>query len=210
MRGTQGEAPLKMRPVERLLLLLTGLLSAYQIVVGIDHLGSMPVTAHTLGFGVLLLAGILLVILGFEALDSPVVVVVSTVIPLSISLGLVWERVPAWREGYLAFVIVGFLAIAFTRAMPVPGKVPTITLAMIHGVAGMTIFVLPMVLTVEGRASPLFAMVGLGGALIGVGGLLLSFLKAGRTILPRTVILRLLPGLLLSMTAAFVIGFKYG
>jgi hypothetical protein len=54
---------------------------------------------------------------------------------------------------------------------------------------------------------PLFALVGAGGALIGIGGLLLLFQKAGKPILSREMILRVLPGLLLVMTACFVIGF---
>jgi hypothetical protein len=57
---------------------------------------------------------------------------------------------------------------------------------------------------------PGFALVGLGGALIGIGGLLLSFLKAGKPILPKEAILRILPGLLLLMTVAFVTGFSIG
>ena len=71
----------------------------------------------------------------------------------------------------------------------------------------MVIFLLPSILAADGTARPGFALVGLGGALIGIGGLLLSFLKAGRPILPRETILRVLPGLLLLMTLAFVLGF---
>jgi hypothetical protein len=201
---------MKISALDRVLLLIMGLLAAYQIVVGVDNLGSMPATAYTIGFGVLLLAGLLLMILGFEALDSPVVAIVSTVIPLSLSLGLVWEHVVNWRLGYLAFAILGFLAIAVTRALPMPGKLPTITLAVIHGIAGMTIFLLPVMLAAQGLARPAFSLVGIGGALIGLGGLLLSFLKAGRPILSKTVVLRLLPVLLLLMTAALVAGFRYG
>ena len=201
---------MKLSPLDRILLLATGLLAAYQIVVGIDDLGRMPVTAYTVGFGILLLAGLLLLILGIDALDSPVVAVVSTIIPLSLSLGLVWQHAIAWRQAYLGFVILGFLAIAFTRAVPRLGRLPTITLAIVHGIAGLTIFLLPIVLAAQGRARPLFALVGLGGALIGLGGLMLSFLKTGRPILSRTTILRALPALLLLMTAAFVIGFSVG
>ena len=57
---------------------------------------------------------------------------------------------------------------------------------------------------------PLFALVGVGGALIGVLGLLLSFLKTGKPILSRDTIMRLFPILLLLTTALFVAGFKYG
>ena len=201
---------MKISVLDRVLLLITGILAAYQIVAGIDHMSSMPVAAYTIGFGVLLLAGLLLMILGFEALESPVVTVVSTVIPLSLSLGLVWEHVAGWRQAYLVFAILGFLAIALTRLTPAPGRLPTITVAVVHGIAGLVIFLLPIVMAAQDLARPAFSLVGVGGALIGLGGLLLSFLKAGRPILSRAVILKLLPGLLLLMTIAFVVGFRYG
>jgi hypothetical protein len=198
---------MKMTPLDRVLLLLTGLLAAYQVAVGINGLGAVPITAYTIGFGVLLVAGLLLIILGFEVLDSPVVVIISTVIPLAISLGLVWEHLASFRTSYLVFAIGGFLAVTLTRSLPLKGKLPTLVLAVVHGVAGMIIFLLPSVLAAQGVTRPGFALVGLGGALIGLGGLLLSFLKAGKPILPRATILRILPALLLLMTAAFVAGF---
>jgi hypothetical protein len=186
---------MKMTPLDRVLLLLTGLLAAYQVAVGIN------------GFGVLLVAGLLLIILGFEVLDSPLVVIVSTLIPLAISLGLVWEHLASFRTSYLVFAIGGFLVVTLTRSLPLKGKLPIIVLAIVHGISGIVIFLLPSVLAAQGVTSPGFALVGLGGALIGLGGLLLSFLKAGKPILPRTTILRILPPLLLLMTAAFVAGF---
>src|SRR5512143_4151578 len=119
-----------MSVLDRVLLLSTGLLAAYQIVVGIDDLGSMPITAYTVGFGILLLAGLLLLILGFDALDSPVVAVVSTIIPLSLSLGLVWEHLTIYRVPFLVFVILGFILIAATRVLPMAGRLATIVLAV--------------------------------------------------------------------------------
>jgi hypothetical protein len=74
----------------------------------------------------------------------------------------------------------------------------------------MTIFLLPIIVSFRGNTEFLFSLVGVGGALIGLGGLLLAFLKAGKPILARETILKLLPGLLLAMTLCFVIGFKYG
>jgi hypothetical protein len=198
---------LKITVLDRILLLLTGLLAAYQVAAGINALGDVPIIAYTIAFGVLLVAGLLMIILGFDVLDSPLVVIVSTVIPLSLSLGLIWQHLPAWRTPYLAFVGAGFLAILLTRLLPVKGKVPTIVLAVVHGIAGMVIFLLPCILAANGTTQPGFALVGLGGALIGIGGLLLSFLKAGKPILSRATILRILPGLLLLMTLSFVIGF---
>ena len=199
-----------MSPLARVLLLLTGILAAYQVSAGIDGFSAIPIIAYTISFGVLLVAGILLIIWGFEVLDSPALVIVSTVIPLSLAAGLVWQNLASLQIPYLILTIVGFLAVTLTRTLPVPGKVPTIVLAVIHGIAGMTIFLLPIVLSVQGVTKPLFSLVGIGGALIGIGGLALSFLKAGKPILSKELILKILPVILFLMTLCFVIGFRYG
>jgi len=191
---------------DRILLLLTALLSAYQVAVGVDGFGTLPIICYTIAFGVLLVACLLLIILGFEILESSLVVIVSTTIPLSLSLGLVWEFLADFRWYYLAFTLLGFLAVIFTRQFT-PGRMAVIVLAVVHGIAGLVIFLLPILLSIQGITNQGFVFVGLGGALIGIGGLLLSFLKTGKPILSRKMILSLLPGLLLLMPAAFVVGF---
>ena len=201
---------MKMTGLDRVLLLITGLLAAYQIVVGVDQMSTLPIAAYTIGFGVLLVAGLLLIILGFDALDSPVVVIVSTIIPLTLSLGLVWQHLASFRTLYLLFAIISFLAVILTRSIPMQNKLPFIVIAITHGIAGVTIFLLPIITSMLGLSNPLFSLVGIGGALIGIGGLLLSFLKAGKPILSKETILKVLPVLLLLMTAFFVAGFKYG
>jgi hypothetical protein len=200
---------MKLTLLDRILLLLTGLLAAYQIAVGIDRLDALPIAAYTVGFGVVLVASLLIIILGWEALDSPIVVILSTVIPLSLSLGLVWDLLPAYRTGYLVFVMLGFLAVGITRTLPLNGNLPAIVLSIVHGLAGLTIFLLPVAWSLAGRAPVGFALVSIGGALIGLGGLSLSFLKIGKPILSRKTILKILPGLLLLTTAAFVLGFSF-
>jgi hypothetical protein len=199
-----------MSPLARILLLLTAILASYQVSVGIDGFSAIPIIAYTIAFGVLLVAGILLIIWGFEVLDTPAVVIISTIIPLSLAAGLVWQHLASLQTPYLIFSIAGFLAVTLTRAVPTPGKIPTIVLAIIHGIAGITIFLLPIILSVQEVTMPLFSLVGVGGALIGIGGLALSFLKAGKPILPKEAILKIFPGLLFLMTLCFVIGFKYG
>jgi hypothetical protein len=192
--------------LDRLLLLATVLLSAYQVVVGIEGLGILAMASYTIAFGVLLVACLLLIILGLEVLDSPLVVIVSTVIPLSLSLGLVAEYLPDLTAAYLLFVILGFIAVLLTRVFS-PGPAAVITLAVVHGISGLLIFLLPIALTIGGETNNAFLLVSLGGALIGIGGLLLAFLKTGKPILPRETILAILPALLLLMTACFVAGF---
>ena len=201
---------MKLSSLARILLLLTVLLASYQVSAGIDGFDTLPIIAYTIAFGVILVAALLIFILGMEVLDSPIVVIVSTIIPLSLAVGLVWQHLASWRTSYLVFAIIGFLAVTLTRSIPTPGKVPTIVLAITHGIAGMTIFLLPIIIAVQGQIKPLYSLVGIGGALIGVGGLLLSFLKTGKPILSRETIMKLFPILLLLTTALFVAGFKFG
>ncbi|MBL0346454.1 hypothetical protein [Candidatus Villigracilis affinis] len=199
-----------MTSLDRTLLLLTGFLAAYQIAIGIDQMDSVSITAYTIAFGVILVAGLLLIILGFEVLDAPIVVIISTIIPLALSLGLVWQHLASYRTVYLIFTIVSFLAVILTRSIVMQNKLPVIVIAITHGIAGMTIFLLPIILSAQGQVMPLFSLVGVGGALIGLAGLLLSFLKTGKPILSRDTIMRLFPMLLLLTTALFVAGFKFG
>ena len=197
----------KISILDRILLLITGLLAAYQIVVGINGADPFAITAYTIAFGVLLVAGLLIIILGFDILDSPLVVIVSTIIPLSLSLGLISQYLPRWKTAYFIFVIVGFLLVVYSR-YKMEGAMAVIPLATVHGIAGMTIFLLPIIFSLQSKAPPGFAWVGIGGALIGIGGLLLAFLKSGKPILSKDTILTVLPGLLLLMALAFVVGFS--
>ncbi len=198
----------KISVLDRILLLLTGLLAAYQISFGINELNPLPTWSYTVGFGVLLVAGLLLIILGFEGLENQAVVIVSTLIPLSISLGLVAEHLPQYKYPYLVFAVLGFAAIAITR-YAAENKTATIVLAVTHGIAGSLITFLPMSLSIQGKVPAGYFLVGVAGALIGVGGLLLAFLKAGKPILSQKTILTVLPILLLLMTGAFVYGFTF-
>lgn len=196
----------KITVLDRILLLVTVLLAAYQISYGLNNLNPTATWSYTAGFGVLLVAGLLLIILGFEGLDSQVVVIISTLIPLSISLGLIAEHLPQFTIPYISFSVLSFLAVAVSR-YAVEGKIATVILALTHGIAGLLITFLPVFLSVQGKVSSAYILVGLGGALIGLGGLLLAFLKAGKPILPRKTILSVLPALLLLMTASYLAGF---
>jgi hypothetical protein len=200
---------MKMSMLDRLLLLAAVLLAAYQIVVGIDQLSAGSILAYTVSFGVLLVAALLLIILGFEAMDSAVVVIVSTIIPLSLALGLVWDHAPLLRNFYLAFALLGLLAVVISRSLHAGPILQTLVLTVVHGLAGLTIFLLPIYVSLKGQAQPAFALVGLGGALIGTAGLLLSLIKVGKPLIPRERMLQYFPGLLFLMTACFVAGFLW-
>ena len=191
---------------DRLFLLGASLLGAYQVVAGVEGLVPLAVTCYTVGFGVLIVAGLLMIVMGFETLDSPLVVILSTLIPLSLSSGLVAEYFPDYARGYLAFAIAGFLVVAASRFW-LRGSFAAVSVIVVHGVAGLLIFFLPLVYVLDGLESPGFVLVGIGGGLSGLLGLLLSFLKTGRPLFPRQTALRMIPPVLLLTAFVFVAGF---
>ena len=195
----------KISILDRILLLIVAVLAAYKIVVGIEGFCTLTIVCYTIAFGVLLFAALLFIIFGFDILDSNLVVIVAATIPLILSLALIAEYLPAIRMPYMVFAIVGFLALAITR-YAVPGNVATVVLAAVHGIAGLLIFSLPIIFAVQGKTPPGFALMGVGGGVMGIGGLFLVFLKLGRPILSRDTIFTVLPGMLLFMTVAFVAG----
>lgn len=157
-------------------------------------------------FAVLLVAGLLLIIFGYDALKSPLVVIVGALIPLALATGLVAEFYPSYERPYLTFAVIGLLAIAITRFVG-PYGLATAILATVHGIAGLTICGLPLVVVRQDKVSGAFSLVTVGGALIGIGGLALAFLKAGVPILPASFIFAILAPLLFLMASSFAWGF---
>jgi len=198
----------KVSTLDRILLILTALLAAHQVVIGIDGLSSIAVMSFTVAFGILLLACLLLVIFGFGILDSSLVLIVSSIIPISLSLGLVAEHLSNITPFYVVFSTFGVVAVAVTRYVAT-SRITTLVLIVVHGVAGLIIFISPILLSLGGEMPAGYAFVGIGGALMGLGGLLLSFLKTGRPILPRETILSVLPFLFFFTASLFTAGFFY-
>lgn len=193
---------------DRLLLIGTVLFSAYQITAGIEGLEPLSIWSYTLGFGTLLVACLLLIILGFEGLESQAVVIISTAIPLSLSLGLVSEHLPQIAVPYLIFCLVGFSATAVARLI-LSEKSATLVLAPVHGAAGILITLLPIWVLFDSTAPPGYLLVSLGGALIGLAGLLLAFHKGGKPILGQDTLYKLLPVILFLMSLSFISGFSF-
>ena len=198
-----------LRPADRVLLLLATLVAAWQIVVGLEGKGTLAMVSYTIAFGILLVADLLLLILGFQALDSPVVVILSTAIPLGLAVGLTAEHVPAQADMAAVLASVALVAVTIPR-LARWRRAGLATLIPVHGLAGLWIVGLPVVMVVLGRQPVPFLLVAIGGGLIGLGGMLLAFLKSGRPILSQPVILSLFPSLLLATTVALVSGFALG
>ena len=117
---------------------------------------------------------------------------------------------PKYKKSYSWFALVGLLAIAVTSIGGMALK--SIAVPVFHGVAGLIIFGLPIYkCAVEKNATKGFGMVGIGGALIGIGGMALAFMIAGKPlfgIFTQDFILMILAPLLFLMTLAFTFGFR--
>lgn len=196
--------------LDRIILLATGLVAIYLIwrfYTRYSKSKALHDVYYLMGFIVLLVSGLLLIFLGWDILDSPYVLTVASLIPLGISMGLMNQYFPRWKKIYSWFALIGFLAIAITSITGSPLK--KIAVPVFHGVAGLIIFSGPIKVSIDSKAPKGFWWVGVGGALIGLGGIALAFLTAGSQLLffSPEFVLQILAPLLLLMTLAFTWGF---
>ena len=167
---------------------------------------------YIMGFAVLFVSGVLLIFLGYDILGTPFVLTVASLIPLGISMGIAEQYYPKWKKAFKWFATVGFLAIAVSSFAGWE-LVRQISVPLFHGVAGLVIFLGPFFVNrfkQAKKAAKGFEWVGVGGALIGIGGIALAFLTAGKPLLgifTADLVFNILAGLLLLMTLAFAWGF---
>ena len=195
--------------IDRIFLLGTGLIAIYLMNLFLkEYLETKKQwnLYYLISFTVLTVSGLLLIGFGYGILQSPLVVIVAALIPVALSMGLVDEYLKKYTKIYSAFAIVGFIILSFTRIIELQ-SLSKIALIIVHSVAGLTIFVLPLLLIKYNKVSKEFAFISVGGALIGVGGMSLAFLKAGKPILSAEIIFAILAPLLFLMCASFSIGF---
>jgi len=195
---------------DQIVLLLTGLVAIYltwRFYTRYSREKNLYDIFYMLGFIVLLVSGLLLIFLGWGILASPYVLTVASLIPLGISLGIVYQYYPQYKTLYTWFAVIGILAIAFTSISG--SDLKKYAVPIFHGVAGLIIFLGPIKAQMDGKAPKGFFWVGIGGLLIGIGGIALAFLTSGSQLLffNQEVVLAILAPLLLLMSLAFAWGF---
>jgi hypothetical protein len=162
---------------------------------------------YFISFLVILVAGLLLIFKTYDILGNKAVIIVSALIPVALSLGLVYDLARKIAPAYLAFAVIGLLALAITRYTG-PANLATIVLIIVHATAGLLIFLLPIWAVAKKVAPAGFIGVTIGGALIGLGGIALAFLKSDSQLLflSADVVFKILAPILLAMTLAFTWG----
>lgn len=201
---------------DQIVLLLTGLTSIYLVWRLYQDFNSKdpkprPNIPYMVSFTVLLVSGLLLIIFGWEILPRPEIIVVTTLIPLGLAVGLICEfHKEKLGKPYKIFAVIGLLAIILTRFIPeVPRGLQIFAIATVHSVFGITVFLIPILAVKMKKAPSGFIFVTVGEILIGLGGIALTFLKSEKQLLffsPEFVMMILAP-LLLLMALAFTWGF---
>lgn len=195
---------MKISILSRLIYLFTGHVAGYQIIKGMENYSDLTTTLYTISFGILLLACLLLLLMGFEILENNYIAIISALIPITLSLGLVTDKLEH-STMYAVLIGAGFL-VAVALKLFSTGKVASLSLGVIHFLSGSVIFFLPIILYITEKAEIQILMISFGGVLVGSGGMLLGLLKAGREILSKEKVVALFPIILFFTTVAFVIG----
>lgn len=201
---------------DRIILLLTGLVAAYLVFILYKDYQSRdpkprPNILYMISFTVLLVSGVLLILFGWEILPRPEIIVVTTLLPFGIAVGLVCEFYKEkFGTPYKIFAFLGLFAIILTRFIPgVSRGLQVVSIATVHSIFGLTVFLVPILAVKAGKAPKNFIFVTVGEILIGLGGIALTFLKSDKQLLffsPEFVLAILAP-LLLLMALAFTYGF---
>ncbi len=210
---------------DRIVLLLTGLVAIYMISFFLKRQKNEKTAGrhnfhYIISFLVLLVSGLLLIILGWEILGllghgsgtSKFVAVVATLIPFSLATGLVCEYHKDKAKGFVILMLIGLLLIALTRYVGSMETLAKIVYPVFHAIAGLTIFFLPIFLVKADRVKSQFIWVTVGGTLIGLGGIALGFLTAGKQLLffSSEFVLMILAPLLFLMALCYAYGFTKG
>jgi len=198
--------------LDQLILLLTGLTAVYLAYRFYqDYSNSEPKPKYNIyyivSFVVLFVSGVLIIFLGFDILKNPLISIVATILPFGIATGLIAQFYKKYEMSYLILMVVGLIAISLQQFGVINMKM---IYPVFHSIAGLTIFLIPIIAVKNKMVNSGFIWVTVGGTIIGIGGIALAFLGAGKPLLgifTAEVVFTILTPILLLMALAFTFGF---
>jgi hypothetical protein len=116
------------------------------------------------------------------------------------ALGVIAIKYKEWRY-YLAFIFLMLILIAIGNIQA--SMLKTMSQVSLHTISGLIIIVLPVIYTIKKYVPAGFLILALGGITIGIGGMALASIAAGKPILPLELVIRLLHPIL--YTSAFLL-----
>ena len=177
--------------INKALLFITAVISGYQVVTGGHGIYQITIWSYT--------------IVGYGTFDKPLVIILSSLIPLSISNGLISQTSTTMTNWYLAFSISGFVIIIITRFIN-NKKLANFALALIHAISGLTILVLPIYLVLAQSFPKNLVFFSVGGLIMGIGGIVIFWSQKEENIANGNRKYHYLPFLLLLSTILFSVG----
>ncbi len=191
--------------VDAIFLLLTALVAIYLIYRFFQYKPTGYLW-YSLSFLILIVAGVLILFKGFDVLGVKWVRVVATLIPFSIAIGLMVQYYKNLATWWIIILLIGFILIALNVYEVIGG---TVWYPIFHAFAGLTIFFVPIFAVSQKKAPGALIWVTVGGALIGLGGIALAFLAAGKQFLffSADLVNAILTPLLFLMTLSYTWGF---
>jgi len=198
--------------LDLVLLLLTGVTALYMIyrfVTALKTSEDKPryYIMNIIAFAVILVAGVLVIFFDFQVLNRPEIKIVATLIPFALAIGLVCRFYKQYANYFKIFLLIGLILIILLNYDVISAK---FIYPIFHSVAGLTIFALPIIAVKKKLVDPGFIGVTIGGAIIGIGGIALAFLGAGKPLLgifTADVVFAILTPILFLMTLGFAYGF---
>ena len=198
--------------LDQIILLLTGLTAVYLIYRFVQAIKASTEKPkyyyhYIVSFAVLFVSGVLIIFFGFAVLARPEIKIVATLIPFGIATGLVCQFYEKYAKYYVMFMMLGFILIILLNYGILDTK---LVYPIFHAIAGLTIFFIPIIAVNNKTANKGFIWVTVGGTLIGIGGIALAFLGAGKPlfgIFTEEVVFTILTPILLLMTLAYTVGF---
>ena len=170
-----------------------------------EHHSVLSTGFYTISFGVMVLASIMLLLFGFEPLVNRYVPVITTLIPTTLSIGLVHDYLPKMTLSYAILVGIIYMVSVWVR-FTAAEKTAALVLALTHGISGLLVFILPIVLYTSYGLPARLLLVSIGGLIIGIEGIFLALQKMGYLKIELKTILAWFPVMLLAATSAFVGG----
>ncbi len=198
--------------LDQIILLLTGLTAVYLIYRFIQALKESTEKPkyyyhYIVSMAVLFVSGVLVILFDFAVLARPEIKIVATLIPFALATGLMCQFYQKYAKPYVMFMMLGFILIILMNYGIIDTK---IIYPIFHSIAGLTIFFIPIIAVSNKTANKGFLWVTLGGTLIGIGGIALAFLGAGKPLLgifTAEVVFTILSPILLLMVLSYTMGF---
>jgi len=197
----------KISILNRIMFLFTGHAAGYMVVKGVEPFSSLVVFYYTVSFGTILLMSILSMLFGFELLRNELIMSFSALIPSGLTLGLVYQFLPELHLIYLFISIMGLLVIIYSVHFAVE-KVKVTVIATVHGLSGMILVILPLILFINEKQSLSVMYISVGSIIISLGGLLQSLIKTDKIKFDSRRIFKIFPFILLASTVFFIMGLK--